>query len=106
MIILDIELTDGDHEEIEVDENETELHLTSIENIDLTPLSSCRNLVKFSLIDNSFEHIDLTPLSSCTKLQFLWLKDNELDTIDLSPLVHVVICENSLLQVICSEILI
>lgn len=88
VIILNAEISDGTIEEFEVDDDQTEVYLEycDIISIDLSPLSSCDELVKLSLISNAIERIDLTPLKSCANLQFLWLKENELETIDLSPL--------------------
>ncbi len=88
MVKIHIELNSGFHKELEFSKRESEISLENwnIENIDLTPLSSCKKLVTLNLIGNSIEYIDLTPLSSCKKLQRIWLKDNELEKIDLEPL--------------------
>ena len=88
LVKIHIELNSGFHKELEFSKRESEISLENwnIENIDLTPLSSCKKLVTLNLIGNSIEYIDLTPLSSCKKLQRIWLKDNELEKIDLEPL--------------------
>ncbi|MFW9863798.1 MAG: leucine-rich repeat domain-containing protein [Candidatus Thorarchaeota archaeon] len=88
MVKLHIELDSGFRKELEFSKRESKISLANwkIESIDLTPLSSCKNLATLDLIGNSIEYIELTPLGSCKKLQRLWLKDNEIEKLDLSPL--------------------
>ncbi len=59
---------------------------TSIEEIDLSPLSTCISLEKLDLEDNLLHSIDLSPLSNCPNLTIIKLGRNPLEEIDLNPL--------------------
>jgi len=63
----------------------------TLASIDLTPLSSCVNLKSLNLSKHKLQTIDLSPLSSCVNLQEINLSDNKLLSIDLSQLSS---CEN------------
>ena len=74
-----------------------DLTLNQLTVIDLSPLSSCTNLLQLTLANNKLTSIDLSPLSSCINLEELCLGDylsppwnpteyNRITSIDLSPL--------------------
>ncbi|NWF95754.1 MAG: leucine-rich repeat domain-containing protein [Candidatus Thorarchaeota archaeon] len=65
---------------------ELDISRNSLKNIDLSALSSCSRLQRLYLSYNSLKSIDLSPLSSCTQLLELYLSYNSLRSIDLSPL--------------------
>ncbi|RKZ30679.1 hypothetical protein DRQ33_07685, partial [bacterium] len=58
----------------------------NLTSIDLSPLSSCTNLLNLKLDNNNLTSIDLAPLASCTNLQRLYLYNNQLTSIDLAPI--------------------
>ncbi len=57
-----------------------------INDVSLAPLSSCKKLENLDLSSNSLSHIDLIPLSECNSLKVLNLRNNNITEIDLSPL--------------------
>ena len=57
-----------------------------LQTIDLSPLSSCTNMQQLLLSNNLLHAVDISPISSCTNLQGLWLDGNKLERLDLSPL--------------------
>lgn len=78
----------GIERKIRLKNNVTEIDLSNqgIESIDLSPLSSCKDLRKLILKNNSLKSIDLSPLSSCSSLNLLDLGNNQMRSVDLSPL--------------------
>jgi Leucine-rich repeat (LRR) protein len=63
-----------------------DLEGNNLTSIDLSPLVNCQRLVELSLMHNELTTIDLSPLASCQNFVTLYLSDNKLTKIDLSPL--------------------
>jgi len=57
-----------------------------IENIDLGPLSECKDLRYLDISENRLNSVDLSPLSSCERLQRLDISHNFIEQLDLAPL--------------------
>jgi hypothetical protein len=60
--------------------------MNQIQNIDLSPLSSCSSLQELDLGGNQLPSIKLGPLKKCVKLQFLDLRDTQLRIVNVTPL--------------------
>lgn len=52
--------------------------------LDLTPLSACKKLLRLNLSRNGLKSLDLSPLSECTELEYLDVDTNSIT--DLTPL--------------------
>jgi len=86
----------GTKESAHFEEDVTEINLEKHEiiSIDLTPLTSCKNLQLLHLGENPLQSLDLSPLSSCINLQHLYLgcrrvrpsQLSKIQSIDLTPL--------------------
>jgi len=63
-----------------------DLYDESIKTIDLSPLSSFKDLRKLNLGYNDLERVDLSALSSCTRLEEFYLSSRNLKDVDISPL--------------------
>jgi len=87
-IVLTYITEDGSQESVQFEDDVVEINLEKqgIVSIDLTSLTSCKNLQYLGLHENQLQSIDLTPLRSCTNLEYLELYDNQFQTIDLSSL--------------------
>lgn len=63
------------------------LDYNQLEEIDLQPLSMCRNLQSLNIAVNKLRNIDLYPLSSCRKITRFLFYGNSLQDMDITPLV-------------------
>ncbi|MFX0174519.1 MAG: hypothetical protein ACFE9L_21790, partial [Candidatus Hodarchaeota archaeon] len=61
---------------------------SKLNEVDLSPLSSCLNLKNLQLSMNELITLDLSPLAACTNLESLSLYNYQLREVDLSPLAH------------------
>lgn len=79
----------GRHEEPEYPVTASEIHFRNmhVKEVDLSNLTSCKNLQSLDLSHNPLERIDLRALADCPKLQRLVACDNRLQSLDLWPLV-------------------
>jgi Leucine-rich repeat (LRR) protein/DNA-directed RNA polymerase subunit RPC12/RpoP len=71
---------------VRTQDRELDLFRKGISQINLTPLSLCKNLTKIDLARNHLTELDLNPLSECGRLEILYISFNKLKTIDLKPL--------------------
>jgi hypothetical protein len=59
-----------------------------LETIDLAPLESCHHLRLLDLSHNLLTDIDLTPLSECKSLMYLYLQENRFHKVNIAPLLQ------------------
>ena len=62
------------------------IEINKTSQIDLNPLSECRDLKILTIDGMNLKEIDLSPLSDCIKLEFLKVEDDELKSLDITPL--------------------
>ncbi|MBN2542607.1 hypothetical protein JXI42_07040 [bacterium] len=56
----------------------------ALTSLDLTPLTSCPNLITLGIYYNTLNSINFSPLANCTELETLWVSDVPITSIDLS----------------------
>jgi len=74
----------------------------NLTSVDLSPLSSCKEIRGIDIGHNILTSIDLSPLNSCTNLEALLVDHNNLSSIDFSALA---VCINMERLAICNNLL-